>query len=119
MAKPTSKEQRITRHYRIRHKISGSPERPRLVVFRSLKHIYAQIIDDTSAKTLVAAGSDLKEVREGKMKKTDEAKAVGRLVAQKAMSAGISAVSFDRGGYKFHGRVKALAEAAREAGLKF
>jgi len=111
---------RVARHRGIRSKVSGTAERPRLVVFRSLKNIYVQVIDDVAHKTLVAAGTDSKEIKaQVKGKKTDLAKAVGKLVAGKAMSAGIAKVAFDRGGYRFHGRVKALAEAAREAGLKF
>ncbi len=114
------KKQRVTRHLRLRSKVSGTAERPRLVVFRSLRHVYAQVIDDVAARTLVAAGSDAKELKgtiDGT--KTDAAKAVGKLVAEKAKAAGITKVAFDRGGYRFHGRVKALAEAAREAGLQF
>lgn len=111
---------RISRHRGIRSKLSGNAERPRLVVFRSLKHIYAQVVDDDASKTLVSAGTDSKDLK-GQVTgtKTDKAKAVGKLVAQKAIAAGITKVAFDRGGYRFHGRVKALAEAAKEAGLKF
>ena len=111
---------RVTRHQRLRRKVSGFPERPRLVVFRSLKHIYAQIIDDSAARTLVSAGTDSNDLK-GKLEgtKTDAAKAVGTLIAERAVAAGIKKVTFDRGGFKFHGRVKALAEAAREAGLEF
>ena len=116
----TQRLQRIKRHYRIRRRLSGTPERPRLVVFRSLKNIYVQLVDDTVARTLLAAGTDSKELASlPKCTKTDRAKAVGKLVAEKAIAAGIKTVAFDRGGYKFHGRVKALAEAARKAGLKF
>lgn len=111
---------RRKRHLRIRRKISGTPSRPRLVVFRSLRNIYAQVIDDTAGSTLVAAGTDSQELKGlGGPAKTEAARAVGRLVAEKALAAGIKQVSLDRGGYKFHGRVKALAEAAREAGLGF
>jgi len=111
---------RVRRHMRARGRLSGTPERPRLVVFRSLKHIYAQIVDDSSSKTLLAAGTDSKELKAGgKAKKGETAKAVGKLIAEKALARGITMVAFDRAGYKFHGRVKALAEAAREAGLKF
>jgi large subunit ribosomal protein L18 len=104
-------------HRRIRRRLSGSPERPRLAVFRSLNHIYAQVIDDTRGHTLVAASSNEKNgVTGGNLA---GAKAVGKLVAERAKTNGISTVVFDRGGYLYHGRVKALAEAAREAGLKF
>jgi len=114
------KLQRTRRHHRIRRKIDGTPERLRLVVFRSLRKIYVQLVDDTAAKTILAAGSDSKELKDApKATKTDAAKAVGKLIAQKALAAGIREVAFDRAGYKFHGRVKALAQAAREAGLKF
>ena len=110
---------RQKRHERIRLRLSGSPERPRLVVFRSNKHISAQVIDDTSGKTLAAASSLEKELKATGQKKTDEAKVVGRLLAQRAKSAGIDQVVFDRAGFRYHGRVKSLAEAAREAGLEF
>ncbi|KAF2957590.1 50S ribosomal protein L18 [Thermotoga sp. Ku-13t] len=112
---------RIRRHLRIRKKIKGTPERPRLAVFRSEKHIYAQIIDDTKGHTLVAASTLDKELR-GKLVKTynvEAAKEVGRLIAQRALSLGIKKVVFDRGGFKYHGRIRALADAAREAGLEF
>ena len=108
-------------HARVRLKISGTPERPRLCVYRSLGHIYAQVIDDRSGKTLVSASS-----LDGETKKNLKgggnvaaAKVIGKTVADRAKSAGISKVVFDRGGYKYHGRVKALADAAREAGLQF
>jgi large subunit ribosomal protein L18 len=108
-------------HYRIRRKISGSPTRPRLCVYRSLNHIYAQIVDDSEGRTLVAASTVEKEVS-GDLKSSGNipaAKAVGKVVAERARAKGIEAVVFDRGGYLYHGRVKALADAAREAGLKF
>ncbi|MGN0194327.1 MAG: 50S ribosomal protein L18 [Pseudoramibacter sp.] len=112
---------RQNRHLRVRRKISGTAERPRLCVFRSNKHIYAQVIDDVAGKTLVAASTveeDIKDaVKHGGDK--DAAKAVGEAVAKKALAAGIENVVFDRGGYIYTGRVKELAEAAREAGLKF
>ncbi|MCH4072417.1 50S ribosomal protein L18 [Pseudoramibacter sp.] len=112
---------RQNRHLRVRRKISGTAERPRLCVFRSNKHIYAQVIDDVAGKTLVAASTveeDIKNtVKHGGDK--DAAKAVGEAVAKKALDAGIENVVFDRGGYIYTGRVKELAEAAREAGLKF
>jgi large subunit ribosomal protein L18 len=111
---------RLRRHKRVRKKVSGDPERPRLNVYSSMNHIYAQIIDDTSQRTLVSASSLEKDLR-GQIKggNVEGAKVVGRLIAERALSAGIEAVRFDRGGYKYHGRVKSLADAAREAGLKF
>ncbi len=102
----------------IRKSISGSKERPRLSVFRSNKQIYAQLIDDLSGATLVAASSKDGGI-DGKLKKTEQAAAVGKILGGKALTAGISTVTFDRGGYLYHGRVKALAEGAREAGLNF
>ena len=110
---------RQKRHERIRLRLSGSPERPRLAVFRSLNHIYAQVIDDTSGKTLAAASSLETELKATNQKKTDEAKSVGRLIAERARSAGIERVVFDRAGFRYHGRIKSLADAAREAGLEF
>jgi len=116
----TKKAQRERRHLRIRRRVAGTAETPRLVVFRSLMGIFAQVIDDVAGKTLVAGGTDSKEIREGgKKKKSEAAKAAGKLIAERAMAAGVKKVAFDRGGYRFHGRVKALAEAARKAGLKF
>ncbi len=112
---------RRKRHLGIRKKIFGTAERPRLCVYRSEKHIYAQIIDDTVGHTLVSASTLDKELV-GKLHKTyniDAAKEVGKLIAQRALAKGITQVVFDRGGFKFHGRVKALADSAREAGLKF
>ncbi|MBW8890266.1 MAG: 50S ribosomal protein L18 [Fibrobacteres bacterium] len=112
---------RIARHDRIRKKIDGTAARPRLSVRRSLSHIYAQIIDDVSGKSLLNLSSlspEVKAASEGK-KKTEVSKELGKLVAQKAIAAGIKNVVFDRGGYLFHGRVKAVADAAREAGLEF
>lgn len=118
MFKPVDKEaQRAKRHLRIRFNIKGTPSRPRLNVFRSNKAIYCQIIDDLSGTTLVAASSlEIKEVSGGNQ---EGAKKVGELIAKKAIEKGIKQVVFDRGGYLYHGRVKALAEAAREAGLEF
>lgn len=114
-----TKTQRRTRiRSRIRKKVSGTAETPRLAVFRSNKEIYAQIIDDLSGKTLAAASSLEKDItKEGT--KTDVAKAVGASLAKKAVAAGVEVCSFDRGGYLYHGRVKALADGAREGGLKF
>jgi len=112
---------RIRRHIRVRRKISGTAERPRLCVYRSLRHIYAQVIDDEKGATLVAASTLSPEIRD-KIKyggNVEAAKLVGSLIAQKALEKGIKRVVFDRGGYKYHGRVKALADAAREAGLEF
>lgn len=109
------------RHSRIRRSLSGTPERPRLAVFRSNQHIYAQVIDDTTHHTLVAASTvdkELKEKLEGSST-CDAATEVGKLVAQRAKAAGVTQVVFDRGGNLYHGRVKALADAAREAGLDF
>ncbi len=110
--------ERIKRHKRIRNKISGTPERPRLSVFRSTNHIYAQIIDDVNGKTLVSASSVEKDfgMTGGNC---EAAKKVGQLVAERAADKGISEVVFDRGGYVYHGRVQSLAEGAREGGLKF
>ena len=112
---------RLRRHLRVRKKIHGTEQRPRLSVYRSLSHIYAQVIDDESGQTLAAASdmeASLRGQKNGK-RKTDVAKLVGELVATRAQERGISQVVFDRGGYQFQGRVKALAAAAREAGLKF
>lgn len=112
---------RQRRHVRVRSRIQGSAERPRLNVFRSNKHIYAQVIDDASGSTLVSASTLDKELGEAISNggSVDAAKKVGELVAKRAMEKGVSAVVFDRGGYLYHGRVQALADAAREAGLKF
>jgi large subunit ribosomal protein L18 len=114
-------EHRRRVHRRVRQRVRGTPERPRLSVFRSLNQLYAQVIDDTSGRTVASASSMDKETR----KQTKgggnvaAAKVVGKAVAERALKAGIAQVVFDRGGYRYHGRVKALAEAAREAGLKF
>jgi large subunit ribosomal protein L18 len=102
----------------VRVRISGTPERPRLSIFRSLQHIHVQVIDDTIGHTLAAASSLEGEVREAGGKKADQARLVGKLLARRALERGVNQVVFDRGGYRYHGRVKALAEAAREAGLK-
>ncbi len=112
---------RVRRHERVRRKVRGTPERPRLCVFRSLSHIYAQIIDDTAGKTLVAAADVEREVKDKAKGKDKSAAAgiVGEVMASRAKEKGLSRVVFDRGGYQFHGRVKALAEAARAAGLEF
>ena len=114
--RPDTNAQRIKRHKRVRAKISGTPERPRLNVFRSEKNIYAQIIDDVAGNTLVAASSLDKEI-EGNGGNKAAARAVGKLVAERAKAKGIDVVVFDRGGYLYHGRVAELAEGAREGGL--
>jgi large subunit ribosomal protein L18 len=113
----TTRQLRARRHKRVRKLVSGTAERPRLVVFRSNRGIAAQLIDDTAAKTLAAAG--WLDVRNAKGSKTDQAAEVGKLLAQKAKEAGVKTAVFDRGGYLYHGRVKALADAAREGGLQF
>ena len=110
-------EARQKRHRRLRARIAGTADRPRLAVYRSLSQIYAQVIDDRSGRTLVAASS--LEGKAGKAKKSEAAKAVGAKIAEKAKAAGIEEVIFDRGGYRYHGRVKALADAARSNGLRF
>ena len=110
---------RQKRHERIRLSLAGTSERPRLAVFRSLNHIYAQVIDDASGKTLAAASTVEKELRGSKQTKTEEAAVIGRLVAERARTAGVERVVFDRAGFRYHGRIKSLAEAAREAGLDF
>ncbi len=109
------------RNRRVRKDISGTPARPRLTVFRSLNHIYAQIIDDVAATTLVSASTMDKDVREkaAGLTKTDESRLVGTLLAQRAKAANVTKVAFDRNGFLYHGRVKALADSAREAGLDF
>lgn len=110
---------RRKRHERIRLTVAGSPVRPRLAVFRSLNQIYAQVIDDAAGHTLAAASSLEKELRQAGGDKTARAQAVGRLLAERARAAGVTHVVFDRAGYRYHGRVRSLAEAAREAGLDF
>ena len=110
---------RRKRHERIRLHLAGTDGRPRLAVFRSLNHIYAQVIDDASGKTLAAASTVEKELRGSKSTKSEEAAVVGRLVAQRAKAAGVERVVFDRAGFRYHGRIKSLADAAREAGLEF
>ncbi len=111
--------QRVKRHRRLRLRLAGTPERPRLAVFRSLNHIYAQVIDDTSGRTLAAASSLDAGLRSAEGTKGDRAKRVGQLVAERARAAGVERVVFDRAGFQYHGRVRSLAEAAREAGLDF
>ena len=116
--RPNTKAQRLHRHKRVRGKVSGTPERPRLNVFRSGTNIYAQIIDDTKGVTLVSASS-LEKGFVGPGSNCEAAKKEGEAIAQRAKDKGIEAVVFDRGGYLYHGRVKALAEGAREGGLQF
>ena len=118
MAKSSKNDVRVRVHSRIRLKLKGNQERPRLAVFRSINHIYAQVIDDQQGHTLVAAASTEKDLK-GKGGNLDGAKLIGKTVAQRAKEKGITKVVFDRGGYLYHGRVKALADAAREAGLEF
>ena len=110
---------RQKRHERLRLRLAGSAERPRLAVFRSLSHIYAQVIDDASGKTLAAASTAEKEFKGSKSTKSEAAAAVGRLIAERARSAGVEHVVFDRAGFRYHGRIKSLADAARAAGLDF
>jgi large subunit ribosomal protein L18 len=114
----SKREARIRRHRRVRKKIRGTPERPRLSVFRSARHLYAQVIDDVHGRTLATASTIEAELRSGQTGTVDAAKAVGKLVGERAKAAGISTVVFDRGGFKFHGRVAGLADGAREAGLE-
>ena len=115
----TRSSARSKRHERLRLRLSGTTSRPRLAVFRSLNHIYAQVIDDTNGHTLAAASSLETGLRGSDGSKTDDAKRVGQLVAERAKAAGVGQVVFDRAGFKYHGRVRSLAEAAREAGLDF
>ncbi len=117
MSKPTSRELRVRRHKRVRKDLAGTAERPRLVVFRSNRGIAAQLVDDVEGKTLAAAS--WLDKRNAKGGKADQAAEVGKLLAANAKKAGVERAVFDRGGYLYHGRVKALAEAAREGGLEF
>jgi large subunit ribosomal protein L18 len=122
MEKTASKEKaRKRRHRRVRKRVVGTSQRPRLNVFRSLKHIYAQVIDDTRGHTLAAASTLDPELGDKiqELTKTEQARLVGELLAKRALERGVKKVAFDRGGYKYHGRVKSLAEAAREEGLEF
>ena len=112
-------EARSRRHYRVRKKVQGSPERPRLAVFRSNKHISVQVIDDLNGRTLAAASTVEKDLRSGATGNKDAATQIGKLVAERAKAAGVTRVVFDRGGFLYHGRVAAVADAAREAGLEF
>jgi large subunit ribosomal protein L18 len=113
-----SAEARQKRHRRVRKKVSGTTQRPRLAVFRSNRHIYAQVIDDTTGRTLAAASTAEPDLRSGSTGSVDAAKAVGQLVGERAKTAGISTVVFDRGGFRYHGRVAALCDGARAAGLE-
>ncbi len=121
MAKVDLRAARVRRHVRVRAKVKGTVSSPRLCVFRSLNHIYAQVIDDSRGHTLASASSmepEIRSVADGKAK-TAESALVGSLIARRALSKGVNRIAFDRGGYRYHGRVKALAEAARQEGLKF
>ncbi len=113
------RELRGRRKARIRFKVSGSTERPRLSVYRSLNHIYAQVIDDSTGKTIAAASTLSPELKDGKGKKSELAKEVGKLVAKKCQAVQVAAVVFDRNGFNYHGRIAAVAQGAREGGLKF
>jgi len=113
------RQQRLRRHARVRKAISGTAERPRLVVFRSARHISAQVIDDTAGRTIASASTVETELRSSSGGNIAAASSVGRLVAERARAAGVASVVFDRGGYRYHGRVAALADAAREKGLEF
>jgi large subunit ribosomal protein L18 len=119
ITKPAKNSTRKKRHARVRAKLTGTAERPRLNVFRSNQHIYAQVIDDTNSVTLASASTLDKELSVESTGNVEAAKLVGDLVAKRAVEKGVKAVVFDRGGYLYHGRVKALADAAREAGLEF
>jgi len=121
MSKVSRQERRVRKHVRVRKTVTGTSERPRLNVFRSSKHIYAQIVDDFKGHTLTTASSLSKELAEALKTGANKAaaRAVGKLIAQKAKEKNISKVVFDRGGYQYHGRIKELADGAREAGLKF
>lgn len=119
LKKINKNENRKARHDRVRKKVYGTPERPRLNIFRSGNHIYAQIIDDVAGNTLAAASTQDKTLNLNSTHNKEAAKAVGELIAKKALEKGIEEVIFDRGGYIYHGRVKELADGAREAGLKF
>ena len=117
----TNKARRVMRHARVRRKIGGTAERPRLSVYRSLNHVYAQVIDDSKGETITSASSleSVVKSRKDEKRKVDVAELVGELVCERAKEKGISQVVFDRGGYKYHGRIKALADAARKGGLVF
>ena len=114
----TREEARVRRHFRVRRRVQGTTARPRLAVFRSNRYIYAQVIDDVSGRTLASASSQEKDLRERTLT-VGTAAEVGKLIASRSKAAGITAVVFDRGGFAYHGRLKALADAAREEGLEF
>ncbi len=116
---PSRGAARAKRHTRLRLTLAGTPERPRLAVFRSVKQIYAQVIDDSAGHTLASASSLEEGLRKSRATKSEQAKVVGRLLAERARKAGVDKVVFDRAGFRYHGRVRALADAAREAGLDF
>lgn len=121
MAVKNRKSQRISRHARVRNKVIGTLKKPRLSVYRSLNNIYVQIIDDDSGNTIVSASSLEDQIKSdiSELNKVDASKHIGHLIAQRAKKQGVQSVVFDRGGYKYHGRVKAIADAAREEGLEF
>ena len=121
MVKMMRKERIAKKHRRVRKKVFGTPERPRLAVYKSLKHLHAQVIDDVNGVTLVSASTVEKEIKEKVkgLKKSEAAKVLGKVIAERALEKGISKVVFDRGGFIYHGRVKAFAEGAREGGLQF
>jgi large subunit ribosomal protein L18 len=112
-------EARQRRHRRVRKKVRGTPERPRLSVFRSSRHVYAQVIDDINGQTLLSASTMEKDARAGKTGTVDAAKAVGKRLGERAKAAGITSVVFDRGGFRYHGRVAGVADGVREAGIEF
>jgi large subunit ribosomal protein L18 len=117
----TREDKRVRRHRRVRGKVHGTQERPRLVVHRSLNHLEGQVVDDVAGRTVVGLSTNAPELRErrGELSKTDASRELGKALAEKAKAAGVTAVVFDRGGYLYHGRVKAFAEGAREGGLDF
>jgi large subunit ribosomal protein L18 len=121
LKKVDKNQKRLERHYSIRNKITGTPERPRLNIFKSSKHIYAQVIDDATGTTLASASTQDKELKDqvAELTKKEAAKLVGKAVGERAKEKGINSVVFDRGGYLYHGRVQLLAEGARESGLEF
>jgi large subunit ribosomal protein L18 len=112
-------EGRLRRHRRVRKKVRGTPERPRLSVFRSSRHVYAQVIDDVNGRTIASASTIEKDARTDATSTVDAAKAVGKRLGERAKAAGVTATVFDRGGFRYHGRVAGVAEGAREAGLQF
>ena len=114
-----NKDRLVRRHMSIRHRIAGSPERPRLCVKRSSRYVYAMLVDDTENRVLTGVSSLVAEIKDKKLKRTEASKEVGKLIAGKAKELGIKKVVFDRAGYRYHGRVKAVAEGAREGGLEF